>query len=57
MKFRGGGGVKVGQVKSVVKKIAFSKEGVALQFAPIKFWPGGGGIFGQVKSVVKKNCL
>ena len=30
-----------GQVKSVVKKIAFSKGGVALQFAPIKFWPGG----------------
>ena len=24
------------------KKIAFSKGGVALQFAPIKFWPGGG---------------
>ena len=35
------GGVKVGQVKSVVKKIAFSKGGVALQFAPIKFWLGG----------------
>ena len=31
------GGVKVGQVKSVVEKIAFSKGGVALQFAPIKF--------------------
>ena len=26
-----------GQVKSVVEKIAFSKWGVALQFAPIKF--------------------
>ena len=31
------GGVKVGQVKSVVEKIAFSKGGVVLQFAPIKF--------------------
>ena len=33
----GGGGI-FGHVKSVVKKkIAFSKGGVALQFAPIKF--------------------
>ena len=48
------GGVKVGQVKSVVIKNLFSR-GVTLQFAPIKFWLwGGGGIFGQVKSVVEK---
>ena len=35
------GGVKVGQVKSVVIKKIFSR-GVTLQFAPIKFWMGGG---------------
>ena len=35
-----GGGVKVGQVKSVVIKKFFSR-GVMLQFAPIKFWLGG----------------
>ena len=51
-----GGGGLFGQVKSVVKKIAFSKGGVALQFAPIKFKLGGG-LFGHVKSVVEKNCL
>ena len=30
-----------GQVKYIVIKIAFSKEGVTLQYAPVKFWPGG----------------
>ena len=35
---RGGGFV---QVKSVVIKMSFSKGGVTLWFAPIKFQPGG----------------
>ena len=47
MKFWQGG--IFGQVKSVVKKIAFSKGGVTLQFAPMDR-----GIFGQIKSVVEK---
>ena len=50
----GGGGI-FGQIKFVVEKIAFSKGGVALQFAPKKILTGG--LFGQVKSVVEKNCL
>ena len=44
-----GGGVKVGQVKSVVIKNYFSR-GVTLQFAAVKFW--GVVKVGQVKSVV-----
>ena len=45
-------GVLFGQVKSVVIKISFSKGGVMLQYAHMKFWLGG--LFGQVKSVVIK---
>ena len=37
-----GRGVFFGQVKYVVIKIAFSKGGVMLQYAPVKFWLGRG---------------
>ena len=47
MKFWLGGGL-FGQVKYVVMKIFFSKGGVMLWYAPVKFQLGGGG---QVKSV------
>ena len=46
-------GESFAQVKSVVIKISFSKGGVMLQYAPMKFWLGGC-LFGQVKSVVIK---
>ena len=38
-----------GQVKSVVKKNAFSKQGVAWPYAPMTVWLGG-----HVKSAVGK---
>ena len=37
-----GGGGLFGQVKYVVIKIFFSKGGVTLWCAPVKFWRGGG---------------
>ena len=41
-----------GQVKYAVIKIFFSKGGVTLQYAPMKFWWGA--LFGQVKYAVIK---